>query len=119
MIYTLYMFLLMRFQPVHPFTAVGDQGNLQLDCIFHFIQYDLFYFFHFVFVDVKVQFIVYLEDHLAFQTLGFETVEDADHGHLDDIGSTAWIGALIAFRSAYPRTIALWELISGRKRLRL
>lgn len=44
MIYTLYMFLLMRFQPVHPFTAVGDQGNLQLVCIFHFIQYDLFTF---------------------------------------------------------------------------
>lgn len=89
MIYKLYVFLLMGFQPVHPFTAVGDQGNLQFDCIFHFIQHDLFHFFQFVFVDVKVQFIVYLQDHLAFQPFCFEAVEDANHGNLDDVGCTA------------------------------
>ena len=79
----------MRFQPVYPFTAVGDQGNLQFDCIFHFIQHDLFHFFQFVLVDVEVQFIVYLQDHLALQTFGFETVEDANHGNFDDVGCTA------------------------------
>ena len=76
----------MCLQPVLPFTAVGDQGDLELDGVFHFFEDDLTYFFLLVLADVKVEFVVYLKDHFAFQTFFFETVVDAYHRYLDDVG---------------------------------
>ena len=76
----------MCLQPVLPFTAVGDQGDLELDGVFHFFQNDLTYFFLLVLADVEVEFVVYLKDHFAFQTFFFETVVDAYHRYLDDVG---------------------------------
>ena len=90
----------MCLQPVLPFTAVGDQGDLELDGVFHFFQNDLTYFFLLVLADVEVEFVVYLKDHFAFQTFFFETVVDAYHRYLDDVGGATLDGALIAFRSA-------------------
>ena len=69
--------------------AVGDEGHAQRNNLLHLFQDDLFHQFCLFLIDIEVQLVVYLQDHLAFQLLRLKTLVDADHCQLDDIGRAA------------------------------
>ena len=54
--------------------------------ILHFLYHDLLYFFFLFRIDGEIEFIVYLDDHFALDAFSFESVEDANHRNLDDVG---------------------------------
>ena len=84
-----YQAVLMRLQPVLALAAVGDEGHAQWNNLLHLFQDDLFHQFCLFLIDIEVQLVVYLQDHLAFQLLRLKTLVDADHCQLDDIGRAA------------------------------
>ena len=79
----------MRFEPVVAKATVGNEGNGHLEGILHFFDDDVLYAFFFFWINAEVEFVVYLENHLATDAFGLEALEDVDHGDLDDVGSGA------------------------------
>ena len=60
-----------------------------MEGILHFFDDDSLYTFFLLWIDGEVEFVVYLENHLATDALSLEAIEDMDHSHLDDVGSGA------------------------------
>ena len=55
----------MRQEPILSFSVISDKRNPQFNDLFHAIQHNLFYLFQFVFPDIEVQFVMYLQNHPA------------------------------------------------------
>ena len=79
----------MCLKPVVAKAGVSNEGNSHLKGVLHFFYHNLLYFFLFFRENGEVQFVVYLEDHLALDAFGLKTIEDMDHSYLDDVGCCA------------------------------
>ena len=53
--------------------------------ILHLFDHDFLHFLLFLWINGEVEFVVYLDNHLALDALRLETIEDAHHRHLDDV----------------------------------
>ena len=65
-----------------------------MEGILHLFQNDALYLFLLVRIDAEVEFVVYLENHLALDAFSLETLEDMNHCHLDDVGSSPLDGCI-------------------------
>ena len=70
---------LMRLQPVLSLSAVGDQRDTKRHDLLHLFEDDLLHTLSLIPIDVEVQLVVHLQDHLAAQAFGFESLEDTYH----------------------------------------
>ena len=84
----------MRLQPVLAEAAVGYQRDSKREGILHLFEHDALHLLFFFWINGEVQFVMHLKDHLATDALGLEALMDADHRHLDDIGSSALNGGV-------------------------
>ena len=80
---------LVGFEPVVAKAGVGNEGNSHLESILHLFEDNAFYLFFLFWEDGEVEFVVYLENHLAPDALGLKTIKDMDHSYLDDVGCCA------------------------------
>ena len=76
----------MGLKPVLTKAGISHQRTTQREGFLHLLDDDALYFFLLFGVDAEVEFVVYLENHLASDTLGLEALEDMYHRHLDDVG---------------------------------
>ena len=60
-----------------------------MEGILHLFENDMLYLLFFIRENREVEFVVYLEDHLALDAFGLKTIEDMDHSYLDDVGCCA------------------------------
>ena len=81
----LFYIKLMCFKPVFAPTGISHQWHAELVGILHFFYHNLLHLFFLFRIDGEVEFIVYLNDHLAPDAFFPEAVEDAYHRHLDDV----------------------------------
>ena len=84
----------MCLEPVLTKAAIGYEGNGERERCLHLFDddgLDTFFFFR---EDAEIEFIVYLQDHLASDAFGLEAVVNANHGHFDDIGSSTLNGGV-------------------------
>ena len=79
----------MGFEPVITKAGIGNEGHSHLEGILHFFNDNTFHLFLLFREDGEVEFVVYLEDHLALDAFGLKTIEDMDHSYLDDVGCCA------------------------------
>ena len=86
--------MLVGLKPVVTKARVGDEGNGHVEGVLHLFQDDTLYLFLLVRIDAEVEFVVYLENHLALDAFSLETLEDMNHCHLDDVGSSALNGGI-------------------------
>ena len=72
--------MLVGFEPVLTEAGVGNEGNGHVEGVLHLFQDDTLNFFLLVRIDAEVEFVVYLENHLALDAFSLETleVEDSD-----------------------------------------
>ena len=85
---------LVGFEPVVAKAGVGNEGNSHLESILHLFEDNAFYLFFLFWEDGEVEFVVYLENHLAPDALGLKTIKDMNHSHLNDVGSSALNGGI-------------------------
>ncbi len=78
----------MCFQPVVANAALGDEGHGQMNGVLHVFDYDPADLLDLINGHVEVQLVVYLHDHLRFQTTLLEFAVDGNHGDLDDVGGS-------------------------------
>ena len=76
----------MGVKPVARNTMACGEPDVALVHLFHLLDDDALHGVEFVGLDVKVEFIVYLENHLGADALVGKTAVDAHHGELDDVG---------------------------------
>ena len=105
----------MCFKPILSPTAISHQWHLHAECALHLFEHNFLHLLFLFGINTEVEFVMHLQYHLRANAFELESVVDIDHRHLDDIGGSA----LMAFRSANPRTVALPELMSLRYLLRL
>ena len=86
--------MLVCLKPVLTEAGVGDEGNGHVEGVLHLFQDDTLYFFLLVRIDAEVEFVVYLENHLALDAFSLETLEDMNHCYLDDVGSSTLDGRI-------------------------
>ena len=79
----------MSFKPVLSETAIGNKRNREWEGGLHLFKNDALYLFLLIRIDGEVEFVVYLKQHLASDSLCLEAVEDMDHRYLDDISGSA------------------------------
>ena len=79
----------MCFEPVGTEATVGNEGHIEGVSVLHLLDDDAFNDLFLLRINGEVEFVVHLQDHLAPDALFPEAVEDTDHGHLDDVGSSA------------------------------
>ena len=96
----------MGIEPVAGDAMAGRETHLALIDSLHFLDDDALHAVEFLGDDIKVEFVMHLENHFGLDALVLETPVDA---HL---------GALMALRSLKPLTTALRELMSGNMRRR-
>ena len=65
-----------------------------MEGVLHLFDDDMLYLFFLVRIDAEVEFVVYLENHLALDAFSLETLEDMNHCHLDDVGSSTLDGRI-------------------------
>ena len=85
---------LVRLQPVVAETGVGHEGDVKGEGTLHLFENDGLYPTLLLRVNAEVEFVVYLENHLAADSLGLEALVDANHRHLDDVGGGALNGRI-------------------------
>ena len=84
----------MGFEPVVAKAGIGNEGDSHLEGVLHFFNDDMFYTFFFFGENGEVEFVVNLENHLALDAFGLETLVDVNHSYLDDISCCALNGGI-------------------------
>lgn len=84
----------MCLEPICAKSRVGHKGNTERESGLHLLKNDALYLLLFFWVDREVEFVVDLKDHLASDALCLKAVEDADHGHLNNISSCTLNGGI-------------------------
>ena len=84
----------MGLKPVLAEAGIGNEGNGEADGALHLFEDDFFDALFLFWIDGEVEFVVDLQDHLRTDALGLETVEDTNHGYLDDISRRALYGGV-------------------------
>ena len=85
---------LVGFEPVVTKAGIGNEGDGHLEGVLHLFYDNVLYAFFFFWINAEVEFVVYLENHLATNAFSLEALEDVDHGDLDDVGSGALNGGI-------------------------
>ena len=85
---------LMGFKPVVTEAGVGNEGNGHVEGVLHLFDDDMLYFFFLVRIDAEVEFVVYLQNHFGTNAFCLKTLEDMNHCHLDDVGSSTLDGRI-------------------------
>ena len=80
---------LMGFEPVLTEAGISHEGNSHMEGVLHLFEDDVLHLFLLIRIDAEVEFIVYLENHLALDAFSLETIEDMNHSHLDDVCGSA------------------------------
>ena len=84
----------MGIEPVAGDAMAGRETHLALIDSLHFLDDDALHAVEFLGDDIKVEFVMHLENHFGLDTLVLETPVDAHHGELDDIGRRALDGSV-------------------------
>ena len=90
--------VLMGLEPVIAKSGIGNEGNSHSEGVLHFFNDDALYLFFFFRIDGEVEFVMDLQNHFTLDAFGFETLEDMDHGHLDDVCSSTLNGGIDGVR---------------------
>ena len=78
----------MRLEPVCTPTCIGNQWHFKGKGILHLFEHNLFNLLFLVRNNAKVQFVVYLKNHLALYSFFVESLIDANHCQFDDVCGT-------------------------------
>lgn len=111
------MLSLVCFEPVFPDTESAIKGTFSRYA-FSISFYDMLNNFYFVFGDTKIEFVMYLKNHPDAGPFFSNRSKMRTMAIFIMSAALPCIGAFIAFRSAYPRTMLFLELMSGNIRLR-
>ncbi len=84
----------MGVEPVGGGTMAGSEAHIALIDALHLLNNNVLHLVEFVGKDIKVEFVVHLQDHLGLDSLGLEAAVDAHHGELDDVGCGALDGSV-------------------------
>ena len=101
------MNVLMSFEPIVSPTGICYQRYVQLIGILHFLYYDLLYFLSLFGINREVEFVVYWMIILLLMSSALKRLKMRTIATLIMSASEPRIGALIALRSANPRTVPL------------
>ena len=85
---------LVRLEPVGAKATVGNEGDRHLEGVLHLFDDDMLNAFFLFREDGEVEFVVYLENHLATDALSLKALEDMNHGDLDNGGSGSLNGGI-------------------------
>ena len=84
----------MGLEPVLTKAGISHQRYIKGEGFLHLFDDDLLHLFLLFWVDAEVQFIVYLQNHLASNAFSLETLMDMNHCHLDDISCCTLDGGI-------------------------
>ena len=82
----------MRVKPVAGGAVTGGEPDVAVIDALHLFDDDALHALEFVRDDIKVKFVVHLQDHLGLDALVLETFVDAHHGKFDDVGRSTLNG---------------------------
>ena len=110
----------MGLEPVVAKAGVSNEGNCHLEGVLHLFDDNTLYLFLLVRIDGEVEFVVDLQNHFALDAFGSEALENMDHRHFDDVGSSALNGGIdgVAFSKTTYHAIGrvdVWQVATTSK----